>query len=63
MNKHKLYRSDFHKWIIDEWVNMGAPKTWIKGESYPSLHWCIRLWSHECGKHYVADDIGGTGKR
>jgi hypothetical protein len=55
MNKYIFHRSDFHKWIIDEWAKASTPQViYLKQGSFDTY---IRLWRHECGKWYEVGDI------
>jgi hypothetical protein len=64
MNKRK---GDFHRWIVDEWVKAGTPKVHfplrVVNGYFMDYYWRARLWSHECGKHYVVNDTVEMGKR
>jgi hypothetical protein len=31
MNKHTIYRTEFHQWIIEEWNKKDTPVVWMVG--------------------------------
>lgn len=59
MNKHVFYRSNFHRWIVDEWNKVNRPSVMfirIGGTGH------IRLWEHKCGKVFIVYGTGGASK-
>jgi hypothetical protein len=50
---YKFYKSDFHRWVINEWMMNGSPRVYY----YSKSRFSLRLWKHECGKWYEVGDI------
>lgn len=59
MNKHIFYRSELHKWIVDEWNKINRPSVIFVGIGGTGH---MRLWKHECGKQFIVFDIGRTSE-